>query len=532
MVTSLMITDTADHPSESPVVAPAWTMPSTILRPAATFATTASPFRFQLSAGTILGGPHTDASLAIPVRATVLCGGGARGRHSSNEILGGMSRVTPLSGFPEWSPSERIVEASVIATLREVFALHGFAEIETRAVEPVGRLTGESDAAKEIYALSRLNAEKPSDARLGLHFDLTVPFARYVEEFAPSLAFPFRRYQIQKVWRGERPQEGRYREFYQADIDIVARDVLPSHLEAEVAVVMARALAALPIPRATMHINNRRLVEGFYRAVGVEDVPGALRSVDKLDKLGSDGVRKELAIKGVSSTAQDAVLELAKIHSRDSSFIGAIDDLWQTSFITGDAEAEKLFADGVAELAALVNAVNAAVPGTAVADLRIARGLDYYTGAVYETVLEGHEDLGSICSGGRYDSLVAGGGFPGVGLSIGVSRLISRVLGAGLARASRAVPSAVLVAVTDEDTRGGSNAVADALRARGIPCEVAPSAAKFGKQIQHAERRGIPFVWFPDAGEVKDIRSGEQATADAATWEPPAEDRWPRTVPA
>ncbi|MGC4174080.1 histidine--tRNA ligase [Demequina sp.] len=443
-----------------------------------------------------------------------------------------MSRVTPLSGFPEWSPAERVVEASLISTLREVFALHGFAEIETRAVEPVARLAGDSDAAKEIYALTRLAAQEGADARLGLHFDLTVPFARYVEEFQSKLAFPFRRYQIQKVWRGERPQEGRYREFYQADIDVVGRDVLPAHIEAEVAVVMARALAALPIPKATMHINNRRLVEGFYRSVGIEDVAGALRSVDKFDKIGADGVRKELGEKGVSETAQDAVLELAKIHSRDTSFVNAIEDLWETTFTTGDEAAEKVFAEGIAELAALVSAVNAAVPGTAVADLRIARGLDYYTGAVYETVLEGHEDLGSICSGGRYDSLVAGGGFPGVGMSIGVSRLVSRVLGAGLASATRAVPSAVLVAVTSEDDRRASDEIADALRARGIPAEVAPSAAKFGKQIQHAERRGIPFVWFPETGEVKDIRSGVQVPADVRNWEPPAEDRWPRTVRA
>src|SRR4029079_5490291 len=153
---------------------------------------------------------------------------------------------------------------------------------------------------------------------------------------------------------------------------------------------------------------------------------------------------------------------------------------------------------GVAELAALISAVNTAVPGTAVADLRIARGLDYYTGAVFETTIEGHEDLGAICSGGRYDSLVAGGGFPGVGISIGLTRLLSRLLGGGSLSGSRAVPSAVLVAVTDAETRDASNALADALRSRGIPAEVAPSAAKFGKQIQHAERRGIPFVWFPD----------------------------------
>jgi len=446
--------------------------------------------------------------------------------------MGAMARVAPLSGFPEWSPSGRVVEASMIASLREVFGLHGFAEIETRAVEPVTRLAGDSEASKEIYALTRLAAEEGGDAKLGLHFDLTVPFARYVEEFAPQLAFPFRRYQIQKVWRGERPQEGRSREFYQADIDIVARETLPAHLEAEVVIVAARALAALPVPKATIHINNRRLVEGFYRSVGISDVPGALRSVDKLDKIGADGVRAELVEQGVSDAASDAVLELAKINSADAAFVDAVDDLWQTTATNGDAEAETQFSAGVAELAALISAVNTAVPGTAVADLRIARGLDYYTGAVFETTIEGHEDLGAICSGGRYDSLVAGGGFPGVGISIGLTRLLSRLLGGGSLSGSRAVPSAVLVAVTDEETRDASNALADALRARGIPAEVAPSAAKFGKQIQHAERRGIPFVWFPDTGEVKDIRSGTQVPADPRNWEPPAEDRWPRTVRA
>ena len=173
-----------------------------------------------------------------------------------------------------------------------------------------------------------------------------------------------------------------------------------------------------------------------------------------------------------------------------------------------------------------------------IADLKIARGLDYYTGSVYETVLVGHEELGSICSGGRYDSLASDGSttYPGVGLSIGVSRLVSRLLGAGLVAATRDVPSAVVVAVTDEETRGRSEAVAAALRARGVPVEVAPSAAKFGKQIRYADRRRVPFVWFPGAGEdgsdqVKDIRSGEQVPADAASWLPPAPDLHSRVVP-
>ncbi|WP_062078890.1 histidine--tRNA ligase [Demequina globuliformis] len=470
-----------------------------------------------------------------------------------------MARVRPLSGYPEWTPSQRIVESEVLASISEVFALHGFGEIHTRAVEPLDRLAGKSDAAKEIYTLGRLNAEEGEQAKLGLHFDLTVPFARYVEEFQNELAFPFRRYQIQKVWRGERPQEGRFREFYQADIDVVARETLPAHLEVEVAVVMARALGALPLPGVTMHVNNRQLVEGFYRGVGIEDVADALRSVDKLDKIGPDGVRDELTAKGVGETAADAILELARISSTDGSFAAAVEDLWASTTTVEDIEEpQELLKAGIASLVALVEGVNAAVPGTAVADLRIARGLDYYTGAVYETFLAGHEDLGSICSGGRYDSLVAGGGFPGVGMSIGVSRLVSRMLGSGLVEASRAVPSAVLVAVNDEESREASARIADRLRARGVACEVAPKAAKFGKQIQFADKRGIPFVWFPGAaeapsdiaaqpdagavdagaldapvsdGEVKDIRSGEQVPADADTWVPPEADARPRIVP-
>ncbi|WP_430869142.1 histidine--tRNA ligase [Demequina aurantiaca] len=457
-----------------------------------------------------------------------------------------MARVQPLSGFPEWSPQDRLLESHVISTLGEVFALHGFGEIQTRAVEPIGRLAGDSDASKEIYTLGRLTAEGDADAKLGLHFDLTVPFARYVEERQGQLQFPFRRFQIQKVWRGERPQEGRFREFYQADIDVVGRENLPEHLESEVAIVMARALAALPIPAVRMHVNNRQLVEGFYEGVGITDVAGALRSVDKLDKIGPEGVRKELTGKGVDERAADAVLELAKISSPDASFAGAVEDLWETTVLVDDGpvvEAAQLkLARGIASLAALVTGVNEATAtdgngGVAVADLRIARGLDYYTGSVYETFLTGHEDLGSICSGGRYDSLIAGGGFPGVGMSIGVSRLVSRILGAELASATRSVPSAVLVAVTDAEARGASASIADRLRARGIACEVSPSAAKFGKQIQYADRRGIPFVWFPDAGEgacadgeVKDIRSGEQNPADADAWTPPAEDLKPRIV--
>ena len=201
--------------------------------------------------------------------------------------------------------------------------------------------------------------------------------------------------------------------------------------------------------------------------------------------------------------------------------------------VTGQVQPE-LLEEGLSELTALLEAAGRRRPGAVIADLKIARGLDYYTGTVYESFMSGHEDLGSVCSGGRYDSLATNGKrtFPGVGISIGLSRLLARVIGEGLVEVSRPVPTVVLVAVTDEAHRSASDAIADTLRARGISADVAPSAAKFGKQIKAADKRSIPFVWFPGADggpdSVKDIRSGEQVEADAATWQPPGDDAAPR----
>lgn len=452
-----------------------------------------------------------------------------------------MARPTPLSGFPEWLPEGRIVEQHVLDVLRRTFELHGFAGIETRAVEPLDQLLRKGETSKEVYVLRRLQ-EEPGAAddrsgQLGLHFDLTVPFARYVLENAGHLVFPFRRYQIQKVWRGERPQDGRFREFVQADIDVVASGELPYHYEVELPLVMAEALGALRevgLPPVRILVNNRKVAEGFYRGLGLDDVEAVLRSIDKLDKVGPDAVAALLTEEaGASPEQARACLDLASISGEDESVVERVRSLAAERGVE-----HELLDTGLAELGALVREAGRRAPGVVVADLKIARGLDYYTGSVYETVLVGHEQLGSICSGGRYDTLASDGGttYPGVGLSIGVSRLVSRLLGASLVRASRSVPTAVLVAVSQEEDRTRSDDVAAALRARGVPVEVAPSAAKFGKQIRHADRRGIPYVWFvgqdgaPD--EVKDIRSGEQVPADAGTWQPPAEDLWPRVLPA
>ena len=445
------------------------------------------------------------------------------------------TKVTPISGFPEYLPAERIIEQHFIDVIRETFELHGFPSIETRAVEPVDRLLGKGgDADKEIYAVSRLAGrdgdEATAEPELGLHFDLTVPFARYVLENAGKLAFPFRRHQIQKVWRGERPQEGRYREFTQCDIDVVDVGELAPHYEAEMPLVMAEIFRKLPVGDMVIQVNNRKIPEGFYRGIGIEDVAGTLRIVDKFDKIGPDAVKGLLIDAGCTAEQAEQCLALAAIRSEDLSFVERVRALG-VSHPTLD--------DGLEALSAVIRAGLENAPGQLVADLRIARGLDYYTGTVYETQLVGYESWGSFCSGGRYDALASDGRttYPGVGISIGLSRLLGLLIGKGLVTASRSTPAAVLVAVNDEEHRGESLRIATDLRRRAIACEVAPKAAKFGKQIRYAERRGIPFVWFPQAREdddgarhdqVKDIRSGEQVDADSLAWEPPLEDRRPR----
>jgi len=434
-----------------------------------------------------------------------------------------MSRLS-LSGFPEWTPAGRMVEQHVLDHVRRTFELHGFAGIETRAVEPLEDLLRKGETSKEVYVLRRLHdeADTARERQLALHFDLTVPLARYVLENANELVFPFKRYQIQKAWRGERPQEGRFREFTQADIDVVCQDSIPFEFEVEMPLVIAEALDGLPIPRFRIGVNNRKVSQGFYEAIGIADVEGTLRAIDKLSKIGPRGVTEEL-VEGVGTTPgqAEAALALAAITAEDESFAEAVLALGPRG---------PLLEEGLEELTRVVAAGRRHMPGRLVADLSIARGLDYYTGTVYETSFTGQEGLGSIASGGRYDSLVSDGRrtFPGVGMSLGISRIMSRIL--GTVTASRPVPTAVLVAVTDEASRPASDAVARALRARGIPTETSPTAEKFGRQIRYADRRSIPFVWFPGTGEVKDIRSGEQVAADPAVWEPPGEDWWPRVV--
>jgi histidyl-tRNA synthetase len=441
-----------------------------------------------------------------------------------------MSRPTPLSGFPELLPSQRAAELAVLDSLRATFELHGFGSIETRSVESLDQLLRKGETSKEVYVLRRLQADSAdADTGWGLHFDLTVPLARYVLEHAGKLEFPLRRYQIQKCWRGERPQEGRYREFTQADIDVIGRDELGFDADVEVTEVMAEALSRLPLPPVTLQVNNRKLIEGFYLGIGAEDPATVIRAVDKLDKIGADGVRRSLLDStGLDATQVDQCLALARISSADASFTDAVLAL---------GVHHPLLDEGLDELVrVLEGAAHARSERFAVvADLKVARGLDYYTGTVFEGRMATHGDV-SICAGGRYDALASDGRttFPGVGISLGVTRVLAPLMARGLIDADRSVPSCVLVALPTENDRDSARAIARALRSRGIATEVAPSAARFGRQIRHADRRGIPYVWFPATGDggdqVKDIRSGEQVDADASVWQPPVDDLRPRLV--
>ena len=446
-----------------------------------------------------------------------------------------MAKTTPLSGFPEFLPSQRAAELAVIDSVRETFELHGFASIETRSVEPLDELMRKGETSHEVYVLRRLQADADEgDAGLGLHFDLTVPLARYVVEHQGHLAFPLRRYQIQRCWRGERPQEGRYREFTQADIDIIGRDELHLDADIEVTTVMAEALSRLPLPPITLRVNNRKLIEGFYRGLGIDDPLPVIRAIDKLAKIGPDGVRTQLLEAGLDPDRADQCLDLAQINRDDASFVDDVRKLGVT---------HPLLDQGLDELA---QAIESAAPAnterfTVLADLKIARGLDYYTGTVYEGFTAELGNL-SICAGGRYDSLASDrrSTYPGVGISLGITRLLAPLIARGLLDADRSVPSCVLVAVPDDATRPVSREVARRLRSRGIPTEVAPSAAKYGRQIRHADRRGIPYVWFPPTigptgdppggHQVRDIRSGDQVDADPDAWQPPTADLRPRIV--
>lgn len=443
-----------------------------------------------------------------------------------------MSMLTSISGYPEWLPEDRLVEQAFIELIRGKFELYGFAPVETRAVEPLPVIQAKGETDKEIYILHRLQAAEEesgkgsSDQNVALHFDLTIPFARYVVENRGKLTFPFRRYQIQKAWRGERPGLGRYREFLQADFDIIGENDLSISNDVEVLQTINEIVAALPIPPVRIQLNNRKILEGFYRGLGMpaESIPSVLRSVDKLDKIGEEKVYQQLTGSlGIPAETAGKCIQLGLIKGQEPApILRAVQSL---------GARHELLEEGLEELSLILAACRSQPGNSVVADLSIARGLDYYTGTVCEARFVQFPQYPSLLGGGRYDRLATTGStrFPGVGLTIGITRILGLVLHEGLLRASRKTSSCVMVALISDDLRRRSMDTARILRSRGIPCEVFPEAVKYGKQIAYAEKKGIPYVWFPAEsgeilGEVRDIRNRIQWPADPQEWMPPEED--------
>lgn len=426
----------------------------------------------------------------------------------------------PISGFPEWLPEYRAVELQWMDKIRKVFESYGFCSIETPSVEEIDALLAKGgETEKEIYTLHRLQADEQGDkdARLALHFDLTVPMARYVAQHFNNLVFPFKRYQIQKSWRGERPQKGRFREFYQADIDVINVDNLPLHFDAELPAVMYEAYESLNIPAVEIRLSNRKIVSGYLQGLGITDTAATTHALDKLDKIGAENVVKILREAGLPPETAQKCLALAEIKTTDMEFIGRVKAL--------NVHHEQLD-KGLEELSFVMKNLSHLPKGAVKADLSIIRGLDYYTGTILETYLKGVE-FGAIGSGGRYDNLA--GSFisqklPGIGISIGITRLFSKMLEEELIKPGQKSPTQVLVILPEESRRAEAAETANTLRRRGYNVELFHSDTKVKKQLSYAERKGIPYVWFPPfedgkPHEVKNMGSGEQTTAVPENWE-------------
>jgi histidyl-tRNA synthetase len=426
----------------------------------------------------------------------------------------------PISGFPEWLPEYRAVEQQWMDKIRAVFESYGYASIETPSVEELEVIAAKGeDVDKEIYVLERLQADpdEKKGARLGLHFDQTVPFARYVAQHFGDLTFPFKRYQMQKVWRGERPQMGRMREFYQCDIDVINVDNLPIHFDAEVASVVYETLESLDIGRVQLRISNRKILLGYLETINHEFPERILRAIDKFEKIGAEEVMKLLLEENLPPSTTNKIVSLIR-----TTDLGTI------------VPENKTMEEGLEELQFVLDQLSHLPEHAAVADLSIVRGLDYYTGTVYETqLLDVPEFTGSVCSGGRYDDLAGNyinKHLPGVGISIGFTRLFDVLRQTEKIKPASKSPAHILVALPSEDRREIATETARTLRNRGYNVELYHAPQKIGKQIGYAEKKGIPYIWFPpiddakgddnSAHEVKDMSSGDQSGADPATWKP------------
>ena len=441
----------------------------------------------------------------------------------------------PISGFPELLPDAQIVFNRCLQIVRETYELFGFAPIETSAVERKEILTSKGGDEKEIFALTRLftRPDESPETDLALHFDLTVPLARYVAQNKDKLVFPFRRYQIQKIWRGERPQKGRYREFYQCDIDVIGRGTLNLITDAEIPSVIYQVFKRMNIGQFVIRINNRRLLQGYFEHLGVpaEQIGDVLRAVDRLEKEGRDKVRGELINKiGTSEAAADDILGFIRSDAADKTLptAGTETDAVLAKIKASPAMNNERFAQGAAELSTVIAGIRSlGVPDAYFrADLSIARGLGYYTGTVYETQLVKYPELGSICSGGRYDDLASyftSDKLPGVGISIGLSRLVIQLIEAGVLKTGASTPAPVIVTTMDNTRMNDYLSLGAALREAGIATEVYFDKGRLGDQLKYANRKGFKIAVIAGESEfaagqvkIKNLISGNETICNRA----------------
>lgn len=432
-----------------------------------------------------------------------------------------MEKVTPrtLSGFMELLPADQLKMERLLGTLRRVYSLYGFTPLDTPAIESAEVLLakGGGETEKQIYRFMK------GDSDLALRFDLTVPLAKYVAANYAKLQFPFRRFQIGKVWRGERAQRGRFREFYQADIDVIGDGKLDIMNEAEIPSIICRAFTELGLRDFTIRINNRKVLGGFFRMHGMSAPAEILRTIDKLEKIGAEKVRAILLEDcGLDESQAAAVLDF-------TGFTGTTAE--KLAFLEGMCGRDELFDEGVRELRTVAEALpDLGVPPERFAlDFTIARGLDYYTGTVYETTINSHPEIGSVCSGGRYDDLAeyyTDRKLPGAGISIGVTRLFYVLSEQGLLNPElEAAPADAIVLPMTEDL-GFAAETATLLRESGIRTQLYTEEKKFKQKLSYASKLGIPFAVIIGEDEaksglvsLKDMRRGEQiscAPAEAA----------------
>ena len=424
-----------------------------------------------------------------------------------------MSQIKPhtLSGFMELLPQPQLQMEAIMEVLRNTYSLYGFTPLDTPAIEAADVLLakGGGETEKQIYRFQK------GDADLALRFDLTVPLAKYVALHGNDLAFPFRRYQIGKVYRGERAQRGRFREFYQADIDIIGDGKLDITNEAEIPSIIYQTFTALGLTRFQIRVNNRKILNGFYAMLGLTDRSGdIMRTVDKLDKIGPHKVRACL-MDDVGLTAEQAeeIMRFISITGSNDQVLSALE---------GYRSRHELFDQGLDELTTVTRYLAAfGVPEVNFAvDLTIARGLDYYTGTVYETTLLDYPEIGSVCSGGRYDNLAeyyTDRQLPGVGISIGLTRLFYVLGEQGLLNPSLpTAPADVLILPMTQDLTPAIQ-LATRLRGAGVRTQLYTEQKKFKAKMNYADKLGVPYVVFLGDDEIaaglvacKDMTSGEQ----------------------